>query len=246
MKARHWAAGFALVCVLAGCGEDAAPATVMPDVVDQQLDVALSDIKRAGFEDEVEVLGGGTFGVIDESNWKVCDQLPAAGQEVTDAPRLTVERSCGDDAATESTTASTTTAPAPTEPPTTAPAPTEPPPTAPAEILTPENNGDLAALLTGPDCNDTVESFASTYAGRTIEFDGSIADYAPEMGTDMLMYSGDFNEDFSNGGPAFKFAAPNIPANVQRGDNVHVVAQVGYFNRVQCLFFLTPVSTDLR
>lgn len=74
------------------------PATtmVMPDVTGQSLDVALSDIKRAGFTDKVEVLGGGTFGVIDKSNWQVCDQSPAAGQAVTAQPRLTVDRSCGD------------------------------------------------------------------------------------------------------------------------------------------------------
>ena len=117
MKALRLAAGFTLILGLAGCGgsdQDTATATVMPDVKGRQLDVALSDIKRAGFEDEVEVIGGGTFGVVDESNWQVCDQLPAAGQPLTAAPQLTVDRSCGD-GATESTTAPTTTAPAPSE-----------------------------------------------------------------------------------------------------------------------------------
>ena len=86
-----------LVLGLAGCGSGEDP--VMPDVVGQQLDVALSDIERAGISDEVEVLGGGLFGVVDESNWEVCDQIPAAGEAVTDAPRVTVDRSCSDDAA---------------------------------------------------------------------------------------------------------------------------------------------------
>jgi hypothetical protein len=66
----------------------------MPDVMGLQLDAALSDIERAGFEDEVEILGGGTFGVVNESNWQVCDQLPAAGEAMTLVPRLTVDRSC--------------------------------------------------------------------------------------------------------------------------------------------------------
>ncbi len=88
----------AIACVvvfgLVGCGsqKDAAMPDVigkMPDVIGKQLDVALSD---------VEVLGGGPFGIIDESNWQVCEQLPAAGETVTDQPRLTVDRSCGDDA----------------------------------------------------------------------------------------------------------------------------------------------------
>ena len=69
----------------------------MPDVVGKRLDVALSDVERAGFSDEVEVLGGGFFGVVDESNWKVCEQSPAAG-ELVSAPRLTVDRTCDDDA----------------------------------------------------------------------------------------------------------------------------------------------------
>ena len=84
----------------------------MPDVKGQQLDVALSDIERAGVEDEVEVLGGGLFGVVDESNWQVCEQMPAAGQTVTDAPRLTVERDC-EAGADPAETATETTSPAP-------------------------------------------------------------------------------------------------------------------------------------
>ena len=67
----------------------------MPDVLGLQLDVALSDIERAGFTDDVELLGGGLFGVVDESNWTVCEQEPIAGQAVSAAPRLTVDRSCG-------------------------------------------------------------------------------------------------------------------------------------------------------
>ncbi|MDJ0349664.1 PASTA domain-containing protein [Cryobacterium sp. PH29-G1] len=72
----------------------------MPDVVGKQLDVALSDVERAGFGDDVEVLGGGMFGVVDESNWTVCSQEPENGTKVDTAPRLTVDRTCdGDDAA---------------------------------------------------------------------------------------------------------------------------------------------------
>lgn len=69
----------------------------MPSVTGLQLDVALSDIERADVNDEVEVLGGGLFGVVDESNWVVCAQEPVAGELVTSPPRLTVDRSCGQD-----------------------------------------------------------------------------------------------------------------------------------------------------
>lgn len=88
---------FVLGFGLAGCGSNEGD-PVMPDVLGQRLDVALSDIVRAGFTEEVEILGGGVFGVVDKSNWVVCGQLPAADEAVTTAPRLTVDRSCGDDA----------------------------------------------------------------------------------------------------------------------------------------------------
>lgn len=68
----------------------------MPDVESRRLDIALSDIKRAGFEEDVEVVGGGTFGVVDESGWKVCKQEPSAGTAIGSAPRLMVDRSCDD------------------------------------------------------------------------------------------------------------------------------------------------------
>lgn len=95
VKTFRMAIGFALVLGVTGCGSDTdTAATVMPDVMGLTLDVALIDIERAGVVDEVEVIGGGTIEVSDEPNWQVCDQLPAAGEVVTDAPRLTVDRSC--------------------------------------------------------------------------------------------------------------------------------------------------------
>lgn len=95
VKTFRMAIGFALVLGVTGCGSDTdTAATVMPGVMGLTLDVALIDIERAGVVDEVEVIGGGTIEVSDEPNWQVCDQLPAAGEVVTDAPRLTVDRSC--------------------------------------------------------------------------------------------------------------------------------------------------------
>lgn len=99
MHALRMTAALIFAFALAGCG-GGDEETLMPDVVGQQLDVAQSDIERAGFGDDVEVVGGGVFGVVDESNWTVCEQLPAAGAAVTDTPRLVVDRSCdGGDAA---------------------------------------------------------------------------------------------------------------------------------------------------
>ncbi len=254
MKKRLFASVLvAALAVVAGCGgSNGDPAPVMPQVVGKRLDVAKSDIERAGIDDEVEVLGGGTFGVVKESNWTVCEQLPAAGQAVTDAPRLTVDRSCensGSDNAADDTSTTTTAAPPTTL--TTQPAP--------AETLTIANNPELAALLEGSDCGDTVAAFADKYRGRNIEFDGNIAHVAPHDGAqtryDLLVYAGDYSETTAKG-PSFQFrdvgtsdlhlTGPNIPDSVDQGTNIHIVAEVGEFIDVSCLFLLRPVSTQLR
>lgn len=79
--------------MLGACG--GADAT-MPEVTGERLDVALSDLDAAGIsKDDVNVVGGGVFGVLDESNWKVCDQEPSVGDTVTAKVRVIVDRSCG-------------------------------------------------------------------------------------------------------------------------------------------------------
>ncbi len=93
MKFRLSLCCVALLVPLAGCADEDA---VMPNLSDTRLDIALSDLERAGYGDEPEVLGGGAFGVIDESNWTVCDQDPAPGEIVDGTPRLTVDRTCPD------------------------------------------------------------------------------------------------------------------------------------------------------
>ena len=157
---------------LAGCasgGDGVNPGVVMPDVVGQQLDVALSDIERAGVDDEVEVLGGGTFGVVDESNWQVCEQLPGAGQTVTDAPRLTVDRSCPN-----RTNVSEVTQPEVTQPEVTQPEVTQP------EVTQPDAPDTGAATATTSPTTDVTSEQPSegtepaqtphTYEGRPYEY----------------------------------------------------------------------------
>jgi len=274
---KHRLAGAAVVALaLAGCGssESVSPEedAVMPDVVGERLDVALSDIERSGIEEEVEVLSGGMFGVVDESNWTVCEQLPEAGQPATEAPRLTVDRTCPD-ADPEPEVAE----PAPTE---SVPAPTEPEPALtqpgsasterstttvpiPVENMTAENNGDLAALLAGDlgVCGDAVDEFAATYRGRNIEFDGNIVDWGPhgdfDTRFDFLIYGGDYSlEPIVYSGPPMKFEDVNrfdlnlignsVPDGVSTGDNFRIVAEVVESRSAQCLLILDPVSMELR
>lgn len=85
----------ALMLSLTACG--AAEDSVMPNVVGTPLDAAKSDIDRAGYGSDPEVLGGGMFGILDDSAWIVCEQVPEAGEVISEQPRLTVDRSCGDE-----------------------------------------------------------------------------------------------------------------------------------------------------
>lgn len=244
-----------------GCGGNGGDSSgpTMPDVVGMRLDVAKSDLERAGIKDEPEVLGGGTFGVLDESNWTVCEQLPAEGSTLKSAPRLMIERSCPG-ATTTTVTPDTTAAPPSSSaasttaaPPSSTAAPTTEAPAA-TETLTVENNPDLAALLSGPDSCGDAEVFAGKYLGRTIEFDGNIANEAPsEGGLDFLVYSGNYSEVTAQG-PAMKFVKGSRPETklvdgdgaIGQGDNLRIAAVVDSFNEGGCILFLNPVSLRNR
>ena len=146
-----------------------------------------------------------------------------------------------------------------------APAETSPasPPTTPAaeEVLTVENNEQLAALLasTSPSVAE-VGAFAAQYAGRTIEFDGNIASMNNHGGYatryDLLIYAGDYSTTASSG-PNFQFrdvnitsdlhlTGSNVPDTIGTGNNLRIVARVGEYNSTQELLFLEPVSIALR
>lgn len=62
----------------------------MPDVRGQRLDLAERRLDDAGLE--YERVGGGTFGIVVPSNWRVCDQEPKGGEAVR--VRLVVDRTC--------------------------------------------------------------------------------------------------------------------------------------------------------
>jgi beta-lactam-binding protein with PASTA domain len=80
-----------LAVAIGGCGGGKTKRAV-PDVVGQRLDVAKSTVKDAGYE--FEVIGGGTFGVVVEANWTVCQQTPSAGSTGADKVKLIVDRQC--------------------------------------------------------------------------------------------------------------------------------------------------------
>jgi len=68
-----------------------------PSVVGSRLDVAYSDFNALGIgESDIEVVGGGTFGILDESNWTVCEQQPAGNTPLEEPYRFIVNRTCPD------------------------------------------------------------------------------------------------------------------------------------------------------
>jgi hypothetical protein len=128
----------------------------------------------------------------------------------------------------------------------------------PEQVLTINNNKDLAALLAGPDNHwDAFKAFAAKYQGRTIEFDGNIASRSNhgDVRYDYLILAGNYGASPMTG-PNFQFrgvnvldlhlTGSNIPASVGMGDNVHVIAKLDDYNGVQGLFFLDPISTEIR
>jgi hypothetical protein len=128
------------------------------------------------------------------------------------------------------------------------------------EILTAKNNEDLANLLAVKETYDPIISeFAKKYAGKTIEFNGNIALVTPHKNYktryDFLIYVGDYSKT-SAIGPSFQFEDVNfydlhftgskIPEYAADGLNIHIIAKVVEYNEKQALFFLEPISTEIR
>ena len=76
--------------LLTSCGGNARPRAV-PDVRGERLDVAEDHLDAAGLD--WEEIGGGAFGVVVRSHWRVCDQEPRPGARARKV-RLIVDRSC--------------------------------------------------------------------------------------------------------------------------------------------------------
>jgi hypothetical protein len=128
------------------------------------------------------------------------------------------------------------------------------------EIITVDNNEEFAAVLKTKDPGDQIiKEFAVKYAGRTIEFDGNIAfmsnhgDYKTRY--DFLISPWDYSET-SVSGPQFQFEdcnvfdlnliGDNVPDAVGVGDNLHFVAKIKNYDETSQLFYLDPISTEVR
>ncbi|PFG41426.1 uncharacterized protein DUF4839 [Isoptericola jiangsuensis] len=251
-----------ILAVVAGCSDGEPP--TMPDVVGQQLDVALSDIDRAGISDEAEIIGGGLFGVVDESNWTVCDQLPLAGDAAVEQPRLTVERACGGDSALEGVQTDEDESELETK------ASEDVAGTGVKEgadgigdpgVLTRKSSDEMAAVLDERDnCSELIGAFAKKYQGQEIQFNGTFVymalhgDYSTRY--DFLIQQGDVDPSAAGTGPVFQFRdvnivhdlhlAGDIPETVGQGDRARFTAEVSEYNPDTCVLQLRPVRTVIR
>ena len=78
---------------------------VMPALLDERLDIALSDLGALGVdESDVEIIGGDSGLIVDQSEWFVCEQRPAAAEPIVNV-RLIVELDCNAAAEPEAPTA---------------------------------------------------------------------------------------------------------------------------------------------
>ena len=120
------------------------------------------------------------------------------------------------------------------------------------KILTIENSSALKNLLTSDDEADFA-AFAEKYAGKTIEFDGSI-DYLANHNNyktryDFLISYGDYSEDTQDG-PTFKLENYSVSQkefpdeSYAVGDPIHIVAKVDEFK--SGVFYLTPIKVKHR
>lgn len=128
------------------------------------------------------------------------------------------------------------------------------------EILTVENNKELATMLSTKDeTSPLFKKFAEKYAGRTIEFDGNTAHVMPhgdyKTRFNYLIFAGDYSTtNFS--GPSFQFrnvdyydlhlTGDNIPDPFGVGNNIRITAKVLEYDDDPGLFLLDPVSIKMR
>jgi len=71
------------------------PVVTIPDFTGVRLDVAISDMGALDVkEDDIEIVGGGAFGAVDETNWFICEQTPIGLTELIPPYRFIIDRSC--------------------------------------------------------------------------------------------------------------------------------------------------------
>lgn len=149
---------------------------------------------------------------------------------------------------TENSSSSTSSSPSTTETPSTSSSNS-------TAVITIDNNEEFKTLLQTEDKN-TIKDFIQKYKGQTIEFDGNIANLAKiKSKYNILIRSGDYHLDEAIG-PNFQFFEISVISNpvfnpfngenIREGQNVHIKAKVGSYNKEQELVYLSPIEVSPR
>lgn len=103
-----------------------------------------------------------------------------------------------------------------------------------SDVLTVENNADLAALLSGPATGESVNAFSEKYRVETIAFDGFVADLyinpREHNGKSTIDVMAGDAHDPEHTGPVFQLSWYGHDSPLEefsKGDNVRVTALVG-------------------
>lgn len=149
---------------------------------------------------------------------------------------------------TENSSSSTSSSPSTTETPSTSSSNSN-------KVITIDNNEEFNTFLQTEDQN-TIKDFIQKYKGQTIEFDGNIANLAKiKSKYNILIRSGDYHLDEAIG-PNFQFFEISLISNpvfnpfngenIREGQNVHIKAKVGGYNKEQELVYLSPIEVSPR
>lgn len=122
-------------------------------------------------------------------------------------------------------------------------------------VITIDNNEEFNTFLQTEDQN-TIKDFIQKYKGQTIEFDGNIANLDKiKSKYNILIRSGDYHLDKATG-PDFQFFEISLISNpvfnpfngenIREGQNVHIKAKVGGYNKKQELVYLSPIEVSPR
>lgn len=128
------------------------------------------------------------------------------------------------------------------------------------ENITIKNNSEFATVLTArSEFDPLIEQFAIKYEGQTIEFDGYTANVSHsgnyKTRFDYLIYVGDYDSS-PIVGPQFQIkdvnyyelhlTGKNVPDTFGEGLNIHIVAEVGTYNKNTGLFQIDPTRITMR
>lgn len=128
------------------------------------------------------------------------------------------------------------------------------------QILTEANNSEFANILNGTGAEADNRAFVDKYQGRTIEFDGYIADLALKANKktryDMLLLPGDYIPDTAKGS-YFQFPDTNLtsdlhwveenrPSAIGNNQNLHIIAEITGASQDAQIIYLKPIETRAR